>query len=175
MKPDAALIKRLYHFGPGTKAEVAKELGISEAEVLSLADGGWIRREPFDGGIAYLNLRPANLADKAGSTPDLRDAIARANAMLNAIADKRPPPKRRLVGGSLRIEGVGATDLHDYFTPEQPGFFVESARSAGVDLDGGYPDSDIRKIVNCVVAGVNDLEAEQERELAAEGAVPEPA
>ena len=30
MKPDAALIKRLYHFGPGTKAEVAKELGITE-------------------------------------------------------------------------------------------------------------------------------------------------
>ena len=175
MKPDAALIRKLYHFGPGTKAEVAKELGISETEVVDLAHAGWMRMMPFNGGISYLNLRPANLADKAGPQSDITDAINRANAMLNKIADERPPPKRRLVGGSLRIEGVGATDLHDYFSPEQPGFFIEACRSAGVEIHGPYTDAALHRIVACVVAGVNELEAEQEKELAAEGAVPESA
>ena len=174
MKPDSALIRKLYHFGPGTQSEVAKELGITEEQVVDLAHTGWIRMMPFNGGIAYLNLRPANLADKAGPQADITDAINRANVMLNKIADGRPPPKRRLVGGSLRIEGIGATDLHNYFNAKQPGFFIESCRSAGVEIHGPYTDEVLHRIVATVVAGVNEIEAEQEAELAREGAVPEP-
>ena len=97
--------------------------------------------------------------------------------MLNKIADERPPPKRRLVGGSLRIEGVGATELHDYFNAKQPGFFIEACRSAGVDIHGDYHGCRraAARSWRPSVAGVNEIEAEQEKELAAEGAVPESA